>query len=178
MQIKPADRKAAPALEGPRVGGGTLSLASYRGRVVVLNVWGSWCAPCRAETPALVRSANTLAKQGVSFVGLNTRDNDAAAAAFDAAFHVPYPSFYDPDGDLVLMLRGSVSPKGIPSTLVIDRQGRVAAVVVGGATEQELSAVVGDVLLETLRPTAAPGAPAGSATATPTARTATSSAAP
>jgi thiol-disulfide isomerase/thioredoxin len=162
IKVKAADRVAAPDLAGPKVGGGNLALADYRGRIVVLNVWGSWCAPCRKETPALVASSKELAKQRVAFLGLDNKDNDEAAAAFQRAFGVRYPSFSDPDGRLLLTLRGSVPPKAIPSTLVLDPQGRIAASVVGAVTQRQLSELVGEVLLETAR-----GAGAPSSTASP-----------
>ena len=151
-----AKRASAPALNGNRLGGGRIALADYRGRVVVLNVWGSWCAPCRKETPALVAAAKELAPNNVAFLGLNTKDNAAAASAFQTAFGVTYPSYYDPDGNLLLQLRDSVPPRAIPSTLVLDPQGRVAAAVIGGVTQKSLSDIVGKVVLEAVRATASP----------------------
>ena len=89
---------------------------------MVINVWGSWCAPCRVETPDLVRLANETADQGVQFVGINTRDNRAAAKAFVRSFGVPYPSLQDPDGQVLLDFQGVVPTSVVPSTVVIDRQ--------------------------------------------------------
>jgi thiol-disulfide isomerase/thioredoxin len=86
----PEKRQPAPKLVGTTLDDKPFSLTA--GDVVVINVWGSWCAPCRAETPDLVRLANEYGDQGVRFVGINTRDNPDAAKAFVRSFNVPYPS--------------------------------------------------------------------------------------
>jgi len=152
IRVKPADRTNGPALAGDELGGGHLALSSYRGHVVVLNVWASWCGPCRAETPALEKSATELADEKVVFLGLNTHDSSTGALAFVRASAAHYPSLYDPDGALQLQLRHSIPPSAIPSTLVFDRQGRVAAGIIGPVTQQSLSALVGEVLLEGVHP--------------------------
>lgn len=137
-------REAAPELSGTTIDGETLSLADYSGLVIVLNVWGSWCAPCRHEAPELVEAANETA--GVAqFVGINTRDLDVAPAqAFVRAFEVPYPNLYDPDGALLLEF-GALPPKAIPSTLIIDQQGLIAARILGEATASTLIGAVSDI---------------------------------
>lgn len=148
VSVVPAgDRVAAPALRAATVGGGTLSLASLRGRVVVLNVWASWCPPCRAEAPGLQAVADQTAARGVSVVGLDSRDNTVAAQAFTAAHAITYPSLVDPNGLLVLQLT-QLPPQAIPSTLVIDRAGRVAARIVGPVTEPILLGVLRPVIAE------------------------------
>lgn len=137
------EREAAPELSGVTLDGDQLSTADYAGQVVVLNVWGSWCAPCRAEAPALVAAAERM--PDVQFIGVNTRDLDPAPAqAFVRAFGVEYPNLYDPDGALLLGF-GQVPPKAIPSTLVIDEEGRVAARVLGELSTATLVGVVEDV---------------------------------
>jgi thiol-disulfide isomerase/thioredoxin len=139
------DRTAAPALAGETLDGAQWSLKDQAGKVVVLNVWGSWCNPCRKEAPDLVAAAKELGADAV-FVGLNTRDLDKAPAKrFQQAFGVTYPSIYDPTGKLLLGFRGQVSPQAIPSTLVIDAQGNVAARVIGAVTTKTLVDVVHDV---------------------------------
>jgi thiol-disulfide isomerase/thioredoxin len=150
ITVKPADRKAAPALTGKTVDGGTASLAAYRGKVVVINVWGSWCAPCRAEAPNLAQVAKTDAAKGVQFLGINTRDTDMAnAASFDKRFGIPYPSFYDPYGKLILQFpKGTLNPQAIPSTLVVDRQGRVAARVLKALSTAELNQLIDPIVAE------------------------------
>lgn len=142
--VLPGDeRQPAPALAGTTLDGDQLSTADYAGQVVVLNVWGSWCAPCRAEAPALIAAAKDL--PDVQFIGINTQDLDPAPArAFVRAFGVEYPNFYDPDGTLLLGF-GQVPPKAIPSTLVIDESGRVAARMLGEVTAATLVGVVDDV---------------------------------
>jgi len=150
ITVKPADRKDAPALSGKTVDGGTASLAAYKGKVVVINVWGSWCAPCRAEAPNLAEVAKADAAKGVQFLGINTRDTDAAnAASFDKRFGITYPSFYDPYGKLILQFpKGTLNPQAIPSTLVVDRQGRVAARVLKALSTAELHQLIDPIVAE------------------------------
>jgi thiol-disulfide isomerase/thioredoxin len=144
--MPPAERQAAPALRGRTLDGKQISLAAFKGKVVVLNVWGSWCPPCRKETPDLVAAAKALRPKGVEFLGINTRDNDPGPAkAFVRIFEVPYPSVYDPHGAQLLGFRDTLPPSAIPSTLVIDRQGRVAARVLGPMTRRTVEALAGDV---------------------------------
>ncbi|GHH78140.1 hypothetical protein GCM10018793_27870 [Streptomyces sulfonofaciens] len=127
--VEPADRKAGPELAGQTLQGKKLDVASYRGKVVVLNVWGSWCPPCRAEAPNFAQVAKDTAAKGVQFVGINTRDTSTEPAkAFEQDYHMPYPSLYDPTGKLMLRFpKGTLNPQFIPSTVVLDRKGRVAA---------------------------------------------------
>jgi thiol-disulfide isomerase/thioredoxin len=132
LTVVPADqRKPAPALKATTLGGQQFDLADLRGKVVVLNVWGSWCGPCRAEAPRLQRASEQLADRGVVFVGLNTRDQAAPAKAFINRFGITYANVPDPDGRLQLGFRDSLPPAAIPSTIIIDRQGRVAARIIG-----------------------------------------------
>lgn len=127
--IEPDRREPAPDLAGPALGGGEISTADYAGQVLLLNVWGSWCAPCRAEAPALVQADAEL--PDVQFIGINTRDLDPAPAeAFVRSFEIEFPHIYDPDGSLLLGF-GQLPPAAIPSTLIIDKQGRVAARILG-----------------------------------------------
>ncbi|MEU4608332.1 TlpA disulfide reductase family protein [Kribbella sp. NPDC023972] len=140
----PADRKQAPALTGTTLDGKTWSLADQTGKVVVLNVWGSWCNPCRKEAPDLVAAAKELGPS-VQFVGLNTRDLDKAPPRkFAQEFGMTYPSIFDPSGKLLLGFRGQISPSAIPSTLVIDKNGKVAARVLGEVSKQTLLGMVAD----------------------------------
>ena len=144
MTIVPAEqRRSAPELAGETLDGAPLTTADFPGQLLVLNVWGSWCAPCRSEAPALVEAAAQL--PGVQFIGINTRDlNPAPAQAFVRAFDIPYPNIYDPDGSLLLALR-AVPPKAIPSTLVLDKQGRIAARVLGEVRASTLVGMVTDI---------------------------------
>lgn len=123
------ERKAAPDIGGKTLEGKRLDLADYKGKIVVVNVWGSWCAPCRAEAPYLAKVEKQTRAEGVRFVGINTRDTDRSPAQqFEKRFGVEYPSLYDPTGKLMLRFpKGSLNPQAIPSTLVLDRDGRIAA---------------------------------------------------
>lgn len=145
VMVVPVDkREPAPELAGITLGGESLSTADYAGQIMVLNVWGSWCAPCRSEAPALVAAVEQLPK--AQFIGVNTQDLDPAQArAFERAFELPYPSLYDPDGSLLLGF-GQVPPNAIPSTLVIDESGRVAARMLGEISTSTLVGVVEDVM--------------------------------
>jgi len=148
--IEPAERVAAPALTGTTVDEQPYDMADDRGKVLVINVWGSWCPPCRKEAPELVQAHERLTagsrSSEVAFVGIDTRDpSRAAAKAYQRKFNVPYPSVYDPSGTLLLGFADSLPPSAIPSTLVIDEQGRVAARVLGGITAATLEDLVQQV---------------------------------
>jgi thiol-disulfide isomerase/thioredoxin len=147
--VPPDERQPAPQFSGPLLGDtGEFDLAQANGDVVVLNVWASWCPPCREEAPALQAVATELADEGVRFVGVNVRDNETDAGAFEREFGVTYPSVVDPTGTLLLAFRDTLPPSAIPSTLVIDRQGRLAARVLDEVTETSLRDLVGDIAAE------------------------------
>ena len=147
-QIAPADRTELPAVSGTSLEGEPLSTADFRGQVVVVNVWGSWCAPCRAEAPALA-GASAATEGRAQFVGITTRDSDPAQArAFVRAFGIGYPSIFDPDGKALLVFAGTLPPSAIPSTLIIDEQGRLAARVLGEISELTLVAMIDEVAAE------------------------------
>ncbi|MBI4901882.1 MAG: TlpA family protein disulfide reductase [Actinobacteria bacterium] len=142
--VPPAQRKAAPALKGTTVDGGTFDPSTLTGKVVVINVWGSWCAPCRKEAADLQAAATQTSGKAV-FVGVNTRDLDPAPAqAFQRAFGVTYPSLYDPTGALLLGFT-DLPPNAIPSTLVLDAKGRVAARIVGPTTTAPIVGLDSDI---------------------------------
>jgi thiol-disulfide isomerase/thioredoxin len=140
-----ADREPAVDFGGPLLGGGDFDLADQRGDVVVLNVWGSWCAPCRKEAPALQAVHEAARDQGVQVVGVNTRDTESGALAFVEQFGLTFPSVVDASGARLLAFRDTLPPAAIPSTLVLDREGRVAARVLGEITETSLRDLVADV---------------------------------
>jgi len=125
-------------------------------------VWGSWCNPCRAETPDLVRVAVATKAQGVRFVGIDTRDNPDAARAFVRAFKVPYPSIIDRDGRVLLSFNGLIPAYAVPSTVVIDPSGKSAARMIGRTTYSTMRGIVHDVLAETSTATPAATPIAGS----------------
>lgn len=139
-------RQPAPDLAGATLDGGTFRLADHLGEVVVLNVWASWCAPCRAEAPELQSLWEEFQGQGVQFVGLDTRDTDAAALAFIDAYGITYPNVIDTDGRLQLLFADTLPPQAIPSTLVIDADGRVAGRILGRVSEPVLRGLIEDAL--------------------------------
>jgi thiol-disulfide isomerase/thioredoxin len=145
--LAPDKRPALGPLHGPTVDGGTADLVDYRGHVVVLNVWGSWCPPCQAEAPALEAAAQALAPKGVKFLGINVRESGTAGAkAFQRTYGISYPSLFDQNNDYLLALRGVVAPNAIPSTIVVDAQGRVGARFSGEITKTTLIDIVDDVI--------------------------------
>jgi thiol-disulfide isomerase/thioredoxin len=140
-----SSRKAAPELSGGTLTGDNLSLKSLRGKVVVVNFWGSWCAPCRAESAALVQVAGATARKGVTFLGVVERDSKTNARSFDTGHGVTYQSIFDGDGSLAAQWPGASGP---PYTFIIDRRGRVAARILGGVTPDELQSAVVKVAAE------------------------------
>jgi thiol-disulfide isomerase/thioredoxin len=143
--VSPQDRKPAPVVSGEALDGRKLTTASYRGKVVVLNFWASWCPPCRAEAPALQRIWQQTRAEGVQFVGINFKDNRTNAKLFERQFKVTYPSIYDPPGETALAFRGQLPPAAVPSTIVIDRRGRIAARIIGQTNYTTLLPVVRQV---------------------------------
>ncbi len=146
------ERVALPRVTGALLQGGEFDSADYPDTVLVYNVWGSWCAPCRAEAPALQEVWEQTRDRGVQFVGVNVKDSDAAARAFEREFGITYPSITTADyGAVLLAFRASLPPSAIPSTLVVDRDGRVAARIVGATTYTKLRRLVDEVLAEPTR---------------------------
>jgi thiol-disulfide isomerase/thioredoxin len=143
VMVPVAKRGEPVSLSADTLGGDSLDLATLRGKPVVVNVWGSWCPPCRKEAPALAAAAEKL-KGKASFVGVDTRDDDGQALAYERRFKVGYPSVVD-NGTLLLAFQGAVAPTQIPSTLVLDEQGRIAARFSGPVTETTLVQAVQDV---------------------------------
>jgi thiol-disulfide isomerase/thioredoxin len=132
------DRIPAPDIQGQTLDGQPLDIASLRGKVVVVNFWASWCAPCREESPRLVKVATDTAPLGVTFVGVDFKDTRSAAKRFVEVHGVPYPSLFDQPGVVLTRLRKLV-PQYPPSTMILDRKGRIAALFIGGVTESGLA---------------------------------------
>jgi cytochrome c biogenesis protein CcmG/thiol:disulfide interchange protein DsbE len=125
--------KRAPEITLPKLdGGGRASLSDYRGQVVVLNYWASWCEPCRDESPLLQRWHERLSKDGATVLGVNVQDVDGDARAFIEEYGLTYPMLRDGPGDT----RDDLGILGLPETFVIDRRGRIAAVARGPVDEQ------------------------------------------
>lgn len=126
--------------------GSTFDTAQLRGQVAVFNVWGSWCGPCRVEAPDLARVARERNGE-VNFFGINVRDNPDAARAFERSFDVPYPSIApDDSAQALLAFGGALASAAVPSTVVLDAEGRIAARIVGRVTYRTLDAVISDVV--------------------------------
>ena len=145
----PETRGVLPAVSGESLlePGRQLSSEAYRGQVVVLNVWGSWCGPCRGEADALDQVALASAPRGVQFLGIDVRDQRDAAADFVRDRGVVYPSIYDPPGRSLLALRG-YPRNAVPSTIVLDRSHRVSAVFLTAVLASDLQPVVDRIAAE------------------------------
>jgi len=140
-----------PALRGDAVSGGTVDLADFRGDVTVVNVWATWCGPCRQEQPGLVRTSERYADRGVRFVGLNYQDNRAAARAWVDEFDVPYESLYDEAGSYA----DDLGFPYLPDTYIVDRSGTIRWAIYGKTSEAELSQLLDEVLAHQPQPTGA-----------------------
>ncbi|KUN08723.1 redoxin domain-containing protein [Streptomyces yokosukanensis] len=143
-------RTAVPDLSGKTIDGKTLDVADYKGQVVVVNVWGSWCGPCREEAAYFSKVSKQYEGKGVQFVGINTRDTSTTpAVAFEKEHGIDYPSLYDPTGKLMLRFKkGTLNPQLIPSTLVIDKHGKVAARALEALDDTSLLKMLKPVLAE------------------------------
>lgn len=142
------DRDPAPDLSGTTLDGDPFVLSDHLGEVVVLNVWASWCAPCRAEAQDLQQVWSEVQDSGVQFVGLNTRDSQAPADAFVDRFGLTYPNVVDTDGSRQLLFHETLPPAAIPSTIVIDRAGRVAGRAIGEVDRSRLLGMIEPILAE------------------------------
>ena len=139
LQIFPAsERVPAPDLVGSTIAGRQLVLADRLGHgLVAINVWASWCGPCRKEMPLLAKAAGTSFR----VVGIDERDDAKAARAFSTSRGASYPSLSDPDGKFLAQM-GMLPQTAVPSTLVLDRQGRVAGRVVGALDDKILQQII------------------------------------
>jgi thiol-disulfide isomerase/thioredoxin len=147
----PASRGRPGPLSGPGLAdpARTISLddsafaGPFAGRVVVINVWGQWCGPCRAEVVQLQKVSDATRSSGVAFLGIDVRDNNREAALdFVNDRHITYPSIYDPPMRTLIAFGGKYPTTVIPSTLVLDRQHRVAAVFLRELLAEDLQPVV------------------------------------
>lgn len=139
------DREDALAFTGTTLDGEPFNLEDLRGRVVVINAWASWCAPCRSEMPAFVDLRTVTDPADLAVVGLNVSDEPAAAQQFMDEQDVNFASVADPDGTILATIPG-VPPKALPSTVILDREGRIAARIIGPADPEGLAREVGRVL--------------------------------
>lgn len=134
-------RHAAPAVAGELLTGGRLSVAQLRGHVVLLNFWASWCTPCQQETASLEQAFTATEALGVRFLGVNVADQPAQALAYARSHHVPYPSIEDESASLLPKFPG-IPPSALPSSVILDQQGRVAATWIGAVAANRLIAVL------------------------------------
>lgn len=149
--VAKGERTAPKEIAGETLEGEKLDVADLKGKVVVLNAWGSWCGPCRAEAPHFAKVANDLKAKGVEFVGLNTRDlNKQQAITFEEDYKVPYPSLYDPSGEVILygFPKGTLNLQAIPSTVVLDKDGKIAARALMALDEKKLRSMIEPLLAE------------------------------
>jgi peroxiredoxin len=141
-EVIPVDERAsAPAFTGTLLDGGAFTSTELSGEVAVLNFWGSWCPPCRVETPEFQQVYTEVADDGVQFLGLNVKDQQQLAAAFLDSKGITFPSLFDPKGEVALAFR-DYPANAIPSTIVLDREGRVAAVYTAAVRQDDLRAVL------------------------------------
>ena len=148
-EIPIAQRVSVDDFEGQLLDGSDVDASRLDGVVTVVNVWGSWCGPCRVEAPALRQVSRQYADQGVEFLGLNVRDNDAAAIAFEEKFKISYDSVTSSDSPRVsLAFGGLLTTAAVPMTVVVDPQRRVAARVIGPTTAATVRALLDSGLAE------------------------------
>lgn len=144
-----ADDRGDPVeLAGTDFAGAAVDVAAWRGDVVVINTWYAACPPCRKEAPDLAALATDFAADDVRVVGINGTDDVGAAQAFERTFGIAYPSIADTNGAAIAALQGAVPVQAVPTTVVLDRSGRVAARILGLADASTLTALVEDELAE------------------------------
>ena len=125
--LKVLDRKSAPELIALDFNGKEIDLKNYKNKVVVLNVWGSWCGPCRKEAKELQELYVKNKDSGVEFIGINIRDSKVSAEKFITNFGITYPNIFDRDGVKLLGFKDTLPANAIPSTVLVDKNGKVAA---------------------------------------------------
>ncbi|MET8453050.1 TlpA disulfide reductase family protein [Streptomyces sp. NPDC005209] len=145
--LKESERPAAPDFSGTTLEGRTVHLSDYRGKVVVVNAWASWCGPCRAEAPELAKVQRAWAGRGLQVLGLDNDHSRADGLAFQKDHHLGYPSLHDPSGRQALRLpRGLVNTQALPFTIVIDPAGKIAATRMGAVTQPTMARIVTPLL--------------------------------
>jgi thiol-disulfide isomerase/thioredoxin len=145
--IGPGDRQPAGDVHGELLDGTSFDLAQWRGKVVVVNFWGSWCGPCRDEAQGLEQVARDDRAHGVEFLGIDVRDDRPQAESYVRDHHITYPNLWDPSNLQALQFPG-MPPNATPTTLVLDRHGRIAARHSGAILYTQLRSVVERVVAE------------------------------
>ncbi len=144
------ERQQIPEMSGDSLmeEGEQIKLSSYKGKVVVINLWGAWCPPCRVEAPQLQKVWETYQDKGVQVLGIDFRDYDRQQPAdFMRDTGLTYPSIYDPSGRSLLPLKG-YPRAAVPSTIVLDKQHRVAAIFLRDLLAEDLTPVIDKLLAE------------------------------
>src|SRR5690625_5173956 len=141
-ELAPQSRGEPVEFESELFDGTQITPETFQGEVSVINFWYAACAPCRVEAPDLQDTYEEFQPQGVQFFGVNTRDTEETAAAFERNFGITYPSMEDRSGQVVMAMTDYVHPSAVPTTLVLDQQGRVAAHVVGIVEPSTLTALI------------------------------------
>lgn len=147
-EYAPEARGASVELSAELYDGTVVDSADWQGQVTVLNFWYAACPPCRLEAPDLQALYEKYQDEGVEFYGVNVRDPEATAAAFERNFGITYPSIDDQDGGVLFAMTQYVPPQAVPTTLVLDKQGRVAARIIGLAEKSTLDTLISDVVAE------------------------------
>ena len=148
VECVPDQRTAIKPITGELLDGKPYDVSQDRGKVVVVNFWGSWCAPCRAEADDLENTYQAMKDKGVTFVGINSRDDRDAAREFERG-RVTYPSIFDFDGKVGIQF--DVTQVSMPSTLIVDRQGRIAVALRKATTASQLQPLVAKIAAESER---------------------------
>ena len=151
-EIVPENRSEPITFSGTSETGETLASTAYLGNVLVVNFWYAGCAPCRAEAPTLEKVFQATNASGATFMGVNVRDQAATVVTFDKTFGVTYPSIVDLDGQAQLSFASNVPPNAVPTTLVLDAQGRVAARILGQLADASiLTTLIHDIAAESAK---------------------------
>jgi peroxiredoxin len=144
------DRQPIPEMQGDSLmeEGKQIKLSSFKGKVVVINIWGAWCPPCRVEAPQLQKVWESHEDKGVQILGVDVRDDQRSAPEdFMRDTGLTYPSLYDPPGRSLLALKG-YPRAAVPSTIVLDKEHRVAAVFLRDLLAEDLTPLLDRLLAE------------------------------
>lgn len=140
-----ADRKTAPKIAGTDLEGRPVALDDFAGKTVVINIWGSWCPPCRQEAPDLAAASRELEDDDVQFLGIAIRDQRSSALAFERRNEITYPSIDDPSARTLLGFAKTLPAVAVPTTYVIDADGKVAARALDKVSKNTLIGLVDEV---------------------------------
>jgi thiol-disulfide isomerase/thioredoxin len=145
VMYKTGDRPLVPDFSGTTLTGAPVGFSAYRGKVLVLNFWGSWCAPCQAEGPTLASLSAKYSRAGVAFLGVDELDTTVNGEAFEEGFCIKYPSINDPGGSIPQAIGSAMLVTDTPTTLVIDRTGHLVGAIRGTATYSVLNSMLSEV---------------------------------